>query len=173
MIQGPGGFVLLWCHRRFAVFFCLVALFCLSGKFRWGQFKLRRFAASGVFVVLRVWGLVHRDEAAVCLQVNQGAAQRRAAQVRSQSKDTFQQWCRESFCLFCCCCFISCYFINVCVYFIYLFSHSFVFCRSAEDSEGNRDICSEILQMKALERLTSTVSRQPFFCFVFLIKILL
>uniref|UniRef100_A0A3Q2ZVV4 DEP domain-containing protein n=1 Tax=Kryptolebias marmoratus TaxID=37003 RepID=A0A3Q2ZVV4_KRYMA len=26
------------------------------------------------------------------------------------------------------------------------------------DSEGNRDICSEILQMKALERLTSTVS---------------
>lgn len=68
--------------------FCLVALFCLSGKFRWGQFKLIRFAASGVFVVIRVWGLVHRDEAAVCLQVNQGAAQRRAAQVRSQSKDT-------------------------------------------------------------------------------------
>lgn len=30
--------------------------------------------------------------------------------------------------------------------------------RSEEDSEGNRDICSEILQMKALERLTSTVS---------------
>ncbi|XP_056297059.1 rap guanine nucleotide exchange factor 5 isoform X3 [Pseudoliparis swirei] len=28
---------------------------------------------------------------------------------------------------------------------------------SEEDSEGNRDICSEILQMKALERLTSTV----------------
>lgn len=34
-------------------------------------------------------------------------------------------------------------------------------CRSEEDSEGNRDICSEILQMKALERLTSTVSRHP------------
>lgn len=33
-----------------------------------------------------------------------------------------------------------------------------VFCRSDEDSEGNRDICSEMLQMKALERLTSTVS---------------
>lgn len=33
-----------------------------------------------------------------------------------------------------------------------------VFPRSEEDSEGNRDICSEILQMKALERLTSTVS---------------
>lgn len=33
-----------------------------------------------------------------------------------------------------------------------------VFLRSEEDSEGNRDICSEILQMKALERLTSTVS---------------
>lgn len=30
--------------------------------------------------------------------------------------------------------------------------------RPEEDSEGNRDICSEILQMKALERLTSTVS---------------
>uniref|UniRef100_A0A8C3AWV6 DEP domain-containing protein n=1 Tax=Cyclopterus lumpus TaxID=8103 RepID=A0A8C3AWV6_CYCLU len=29
--------------------------------------------------------------------------------------------------------------------------------RCPEDSEGNRDICSEILQMKALERLTSTV----------------
>ncbi|KAJ4927921.1 hypothetical protein JOQ06_015722, partial [Pogonophryne albipinna] len=28
---------------------------------------------------------------------------------------------------------------------------------SEEDSEGNRDICSEILQMKALERLTSTL----------------
>lgn len=35
--------------------------------------------------------------------------------------------------------------------------------RSEEDSEGNRDICSEILQIKALERLTSTVSvcRKP------------
>ncbi|KAM8767397.1 rap guanine nucleotide exchange factor 5 [Acanthopagrus schlegelii] len=29
-----------------------------------------------------------------------------------------------------------------------------------EDSEGNRDICSEILQMKALERLTSTVQSE-------------
>lgn len=33
-----------------------------------------------------------------------------------------------------------------------------IYSRSEEDSEGNRDICSEILQMKALERLTSTVS---------------
>ncbi|PWA15332.1 hypothetical protein CCH79_00008489 [Gambusia affinis] len=31
---------------------------------------------------------------------------------------------------------------------------------SEEDSEGNRDICSEILQMKALERLTSTVQSE-------------
>ncbi|XP_029022949.1 rap guanine nucleotide exchange factor 5 [Betta splendens] len=31
---------------------------------------------------------------------------------------------------------------------------------SKEDSEGNRDICSEILQMKALERLTSTVQSE-------------
>lgn len=31
---------------------------------------------------------------------------------------------------------------------------------SEEDSEGNRDICSEILQMKALERLTSTVQNE-------------
>uniref|UniRef100_A0A1A8Q1A5 Rap guanine nucleotide exchange factor (GEF) 5 n=1 Tax=Nothobranchius rachovii TaxID=451742 RepID=A0A1A8Q1A5_9TELE len=31
---------------------------------------------------------------------------------------------------------------------------------SDEDSEGNRDICSEILQMKALERLTSTVQSE-------------
>ncbi|XP_054618799.1 rap guanine nucleotide exchange factor 5 isoform X2 [Dunckerocampus dactyliophorus] len=31
---------------------------------------------------------------------------------------------------------------------------------SEEDSEGNRDVCSEILQMKALERLTSTVQNE-------------
>nr|XP_040044458.1 LOW QUALITY PROTEIN: rap guanine nucleotide exchange factor 5 [Gasterosteus aculeatus aculeatus] len=31
---------------------------------------------------------------------------------------------------------------------------------SEEDSEGNRDICSEMLQMKALERLTSTVQNE-------------
>ncbi|CAG5891370.1 unnamed protein product [Menidia menidia] len=31
---------------------------------------------------------------------------------------------------------------------------------SEEDSEGNRDVCSEILQMKALERLTSTVQSE-------------
>ncbi|XP_033831369.1 rap guanine nucleotide exchange factor 5 [Periophthalmus magnuspinnatus] len=31
---------------------------------------------------------------------------------------------------------------------------------SEEDSEGNRDICGEILQMKALERLTSTVQSE-------------
>ncbi|XP_011607167.2 rap guanine nucleotide exchange factor 5 [Takifugu rubripes] len=31
---------------------------------------------------------------------------------------------------------------------------------SEEDSEGNRDICSEMLQMKALERLTSTVQSE-------------
>ncbi|KAM6974790.1 rap guanine nucleotide exchange factor 5 [Tautogolabrus adspersus] len=31
---------------------------------------------------------------------------------------------------------------------------------SEEDSEGNRDICGEILQMKALERLTSTVQNE-------------
>ncbi|XP_078811512.1 rap guanine nucleotide exchange factor (GEF) 5a isoform X2 [Oryzias latipes] len=31
---------------------------------------------------------------------------------------------------------------------------------SEEDSEGNRDICSEILQLKALERLTSTVQSE-------------
>uniref|UniRef100_A0A3P8VHF4 DEP domain-containing protein n=1 Tax=Cynoglossus semilaevis TaxID=244447 RepID=A0A3P8VHF4_CYNSE len=31
---------------------------------------------------------------------------------------------------------------------------------SEEDSEGNRDICSEILQMRALERLTSTVQSE-------------
>ncbi|XP_047186150.1 rap guanine nucleotide exchange factor 5 isoform X2 [Scophthalmus maximus] len=31
---------------------------------------------------------------------------------------------------------------------------------SEQDSEGNRDICSEILQMKALERLTSTVQSE-------------
>lgn len=37
------------------------------------------------------------------------------------------------------------------------FCSIFWFCRSEEDSEGNRDICSEMLQMKALERLTSTV----------------
>lgn len=38
------------------------------------------------------------------------------------------------------------------------FTDIFWCCRSEEDSEGNRDICSEMLQMKALERLTSTVS---------------
>uniref|UniRef100_A0AAQ4QE53 DEP domain-containing protein n=1 Tax=Gasterosteus aculeatus aculeatus TaxID=481459 RepID=A0AAQ4QE53_GASAC len=32
--------------------------------------------------------------------------------------------------------------------------------RCPEDSEGNRDICSEMLQMKALERLTSTVQNE-------------
>ncbi|KAM8841463.1 rap guanine nucleotide exchange factor 5 [Spinachia spinachia] len=32
--------------------------------------------------------------------------------------------------------------------------------QSEEDSEGNRDICSEMLQMKALERLTSTVQNE-------------
>ncbi|XP_077446301.1 rap guanine nucleotide exchange factor (GEF) 5a [Stigmatopora argus] len=31
---------------------------------------------------------------------------------------------------------------------------------SEEDSEGNRDVCSEILQMKALEMLTSTVQNE-------------
>ncbi|XP_037329897.2 rap guanine nucleotide exchange factor 5 [Pungitius pungitius] len=31
---------------------------------------------------------------------------------------------------------------------------------SEEDSEGNRDICGEMLQMKALERLTSTVQNE-------------
>lgn len=60
------------------------------------------------------------------------------------------------------------FFFFICIYLlirscIYLF----VCCRSEEDSEGNRDICSEILQMKALERLTSTVSRhsENFFFF--------
>lgn len=38
------------------------------------------------------------------------------------------------------------------------FTRIFWYCRSEEDSEGNRDICSEMLQMRALERLTSTVS---------------
>lgn len=90
------------------------------------------------------------------LQVNQGAAQRRAEQLRSQSTETFQRSCDETFCVFCCCFFLKfiCIYLLICLC-IYLF----VCCRSEEDSEGNRDICSEILQMKALERLTSTVSR--------------
>lgn len=52
------------------------------------------------------------------------------------------------------------FFLLICLYLlIHLCIYLFVCCRSEEDSEGNRDICSEILQMKALERLTSTVSR--------------
>ena len=49
----------------------------------------------------------------------------------------------------------GCRILNTLQLLIKLFSVS---PRSEEDSEGNRDMCSEILQMKALERLTSTVS---------------
>lgn len=80
--------------------------------------------------------------------MNQGAAQRRAERLRSQSTEIFQRSCGETFC-----------FMLLLFLFIPLCIHLFVCCRSEEDSEGNRDICSEILQMKALERLTSTVSR--------------
>lgn len=99
-------------------------------------------------------------EAAVSPQVKQGAAPRGAEPLRAQSAEALQRRgaalklsvfprrCRFDLLLL-----VSVFIPAPCVLVLT------TCCRSEEDSEGNRDICSEILQMKALERLTSTVRR--------------